>query len=74
MSSATSFRELAEAATGGDVKVRVFPSGPLGQEREVVQQLEALVDFIRFESIVGYPFSCVVGVMCSTSSALAHFH
>jgi tripartite ATP-independent transporter DctP family solute receptor len=41
------FRELAEAATGGAVRVRVFPSGTLGQEREVVQQLqEGLVDFM----------------------------
>ncbi len=41
------FRELAETATGGAVKVRVFPSGTLGQEREVVQQLqEGLVDFM----------------------------
>ena len=44
---ADKFRELAEAATGGAVKVRVFPSGTLGQEREVVQQLqEGLVDFM----------------------------
>jgi len=41
------FRELAEAATQGAVEVRVFPSGTLGQEREVVQQLqEGLVDFM----------------------------
>jgi len=41
------FRELAEAATGGAVKIRLFPSGTLGQEREVVQQLqEGLVDFM----------------------------
>src|SRR5260221_4042710 len=41
------FRELAEKATGGAVTVRVFPSGTLGQEREVVQQLqEGLVDFM----------------------------
>ncbi len=41
------FRALAEAATGGAVTVRVFPSGTLGQEREVVQQLqEGLVDFM----------------------------
>lgn len=41
------FRDLAEAATGGAVTVRVFPSGTLGQEREVVQQLqEGLVDFM----------------------------
>jgi TRAP-type transport system periplasmic protein len=41
------FRERVEAATGGAVKVRVFPSGTLGQEREVVQQLqEGLVDFM----------------------------
>ena len=41
------FRPLAEAATGGAVTIRVFPSGTLGQEREVVQQLqEGLVDFM----------------------------
>jgi len=41
------FRELAEAATGGAVQVRIFPSGTLGQEREIVQQLqEGLVDFM----------------------------
>ena len=41
------FRELVESATTGDVKVRVFASGTLGQEREVVQQLqEGLVDFM----------------------------
>ena len=46
-SSPSKFRELAEAATGGAVKVRLFPSGTLGQEREVVQQLqEGLVDFM----------------------------
>jgi TRAP-type transport system periplasmic protein len=44
---ADTFRELVESATNGDVKVRVFASGTLGQEREVVQQLqEGLVDFM----------------------------
>ncbi len=44
---AHTFKELAEQATGGAVTVRVFPSGTLGQEREVVQQLqEGLVDFM----------------------------
>jgi tripartite ATP-independent transporter DctP family solute receptor len=44
---ADAFRERAEAATGGAVKIRLFPSGTLGQEREVVQQLqEGLVDFM----------------------------
>ena len=44
---ADAFRELAEAATGGAVELRVFPSGTLGHEREVVQQLqEGLVDFM----------------------------
>ena len=44
---ANTFRELAEAATGGAVVVRLFPSNTLGQEREVVQQLqEGLVDFM----------------------------
>jgi tripartite ATP-independent transporter DctP family solute receptor len=41
------FRKLAEAATGGAVVIRLFPSSTLGQEREVVQQLqEGLVDFM----------------------------
>ena len=41
------FRERVEAITGGAVKIRLFPSGTLGQEREVVQQLqEGLVDFM----------------------------
>ena len=41
------FKEAAERATAGAVTVRVFPSGTLGQEREVVQQLqEGLVDFM----------------------------
>jgi len=41
------FRQHAEAATEGAVSVRVFPSGTLGQEREVVQQVqEGLVDFM----------------------------
>jgi TRAP-type transport system periplasmic protein len=41
------FRQLAEAATNGAVTIRMFPSGTLGQEREVVQQLqEGLVDFM----------------------------
>jgi tripartite ATP-independent transporter DctP family solute receptor len=44
---ADKFRERAERATNGAVRVRVFPSGTLGQEREVVQQLqEGLVDFM----------------------------
>ena len=44
---ADKFRELVENATAGAVRIRVFPSGTLGQEREVVQQLqEGLVDFM----------------------------
>ncbi len=41
------FRERVEAATHGSVVVRIFASNTLGQEREVVQQLqEGLVDFM----------------------------
>ena len=41
------FRDYAERAAGGAVKVRIFSSGTLGHEREVVQQLqEGLVDFM----------------------------
>lgn len=44
---AARFAELAEAATDGAVTVRLFTSGTLGQEREIVQQLqEGLVDFM----------------------------
>jgi tripartite ATP-independent transporter DctP family solute receptor len=41
------FRAAAEQATNGAVEIRLFPSGTLGHEREVVQQLqEGLVDFM----------------------------
>jgi tripartite ATP-independent transporter DctP family solute receptor len=41
------FRTLAEEATAGAVTVRLFASNTLGQEREVVQQVqEGLVDFM----------------------------
>jgi TRAP-type transport system periplasmic protein len=41
------FSRSVEATTHGAVKIRLFPSGTLGQEREVVQQLqEGLVDFM----------------------------
>ncbi len=44
---AETFRQLAEEATNGAVRIRLFPSGTLGQEREVVQQVqEGLVDFM----------------------------
>jgi TRAP-type transport system periplasmic protein len=44
---AAEFAALAQEATGGAVRVHVFPSGTLGHEREVVQQLqEGLVDFM----------------------------
>jgi tripartite ATP-independent transporter DctP family solute receptor len=44
---ADQFRERAEAVTQGAVKVHVFANGILGQEREVVQQMqEGLVDFM----------------------------
>ena len=44
---AEKFRSAAEQATNGMVRVRLFPSGTLGHEREVVQQLqEGLVDFM----------------------------
>ena len=46
-SFAEAFKERAEAATGGAVELRIFASGTLGHEREVVQQLqEGLVDFM----------------------------
>ena len=41
---ADTFRKLAEAATEGAVTIRVFPSGTLGQEREVVQQVQEGID------------------------------
>lgn len=44
---ADGFAELVRERTGGAAVVRVFASGTLGQEREVVQQLqEGLVDFM----------------------------
>jgi tripartite ATP-independent transporter DctP family solute receptor len=44
---ASRFQEHVEQASAGAVKVRLFPSGTLGQEREVIQQVqEGLVDFM----------------------------
>jgi tripartite ATP-independent transporter DctP family solute receptor len=44
---AETFARRAEEATNGAVRVRLFTSNTLGQEREVVQQLqEGLVDFM----------------------------
>jgi tripartite ATP-independent transporter DctP family solute receptor len=44
---AEKFRERVAVVTGGAAKVHVFPNGILGQEREVVQQLqEGLIDFM----------------------------
>ena len=44
---ADTFRHNVESLSAGAVRVRLFPSGTLGQEREVVQQLqEGLVDFM----------------------------
>jgi len=44
---ADEFRQAVDRATSGEVTVRIFPSGTLGQEREIVQQLqEGLVDFM----------------------------
>lgn len=44
---ATAFRDRLQAATNGEVTLRLFPSGTLGQERETVQQLqEGLIDFM----------------------------
>ena len=41
------FQQVVESMSGGEIKVRLFPSGTLGQEREIVQQLqEGLVDFM----------------------------
>jgi TRAP-type transport system periplasmic protein len=41
------FKEIVERKTGGEVVVRVFASGTLGQERETVQQVqEGLIDFM----------------------------
>jgi tripartite ATP-independent transporter DctP family solute receptor len=41
------FKEIVERRTNGDVIVRVFSSGTLGQERETVQQVqEGLIDFM----------------------------
>lgn len=44
---AAKFAELAERSTGGALRMRLFASNTLGQEREIVQQLqEGLVDFM----------------------------
>ena len=48
-------RQLTESLSGGAIKVRLFPSGTLGQEREVVQQLqEGLVDFMVSGTVASF--------------------
>ena len=37
---AVKFKELVAAKTGGVVEIQVFPNGQLGQEREIVQQVQ----------------------------------
>ena len=37
---AVKFKELAAAKSGGQVDIQVFPNGQLGQEREIVQQVQ----------------------------------
>jgi len=37
---AVKFKELVAAKTGGAVEIQVFPNGQLGQEREIVQQVQ----------------------------------
>jgi tripartite ATP-independent transporter DctP family solute receptor len=50
---ATGFRDRLENATAGEVTLRLFPSGTLGQEREVVQQVqEGLIDFMASGSAI----------------------
>jgi len=47
------FQERAAARTAGAVEVRVFPNGSLGQEREVVQQVqEGLIDLMASGSAI----------------------
>ena len=37
---AVKFKELAAAKSGGQVDIQVYPNGQLGQEREIVQQVQ----------------------------------
>ena len=44
---AVKFKELAAAKSGGQVDIQIFPNGQLGQEREIVQQVQqGLVDLM----------------------------
>jgi TRAP-type transport system periplasmic protein len=47
------FQERVAARTGGAVDVRIFPNGALGQEREVVQQVqEGLIELMTAGSAI----------------------
>jgi len=54
---AEKFRELAEAATGGMASIRIFPSGTLGHEREVVHRVNRVNVWDRLDraDAPGYP-------------------
>jgi tripartite ATP-independent transporter DctP family solute receptor len=44
---AVKFKELAAAKSGGQVDIQIYPNGQLGQEREIVQQVQqGLCDFM----------------------------
>ncbi|MCK4535793.1 MAG: DctP family TRAP transporter solute-binding subunit [Desulfuromonadales bacterium] len=51
---ATVFKSLVEAGTNGSVQVQTFPSGQLGKDKDVVQQVKAGVIQAGIHSVGGF--------------------
>jgi tripartite ATP-independent transporter DctP family solute receptor len=51
---ATVFKSLVEAGTNGSVEVQIFPSGQLGKDQDVVQQVKAGVIQSGIHSVGGF--------------------
>ncbi|MBN1957424.1 MAG: DctP family TRAP transporter solute-binding subunit [Desulfuromonadales bacterium] len=51
---ATVFKSLVEAGTNGSVTVQIFPSGQLGKDKDVVQQVKAGVIQAGIHSVGGF--------------------
>ncbi|MDH4008216.1 MAG: TRAP transporter substrate-binding protein DctP, partial [Desulfuromonadales bacterium] len=51
---ATVFKSLVEAGTNGSVMVETFPSGQLGKDKDVVQQVKAGVIQSGIHSVGGF--------------------
>jgi len=64
--AAVVFKNLVEAGTNGEVKVQIFPSGQLGKDADVVQQVKSGIIQLGVHSVGGvasvYPMISVLDI------------